>query len=69
MEITLECILTIYSFSLIFLIFCFQEINNKIRHAQDKFRSWCLQQKEESRLDLLGIDRHIEAWLEKDLIN
>ena len=37
-----------------------------MRHAQDKFRSWCSSRK--SMLSQLGINWEIESWLEKDLI-
>jgi|GEM_PF-2719327 len=41
METALNLSLTAYSIYLVFVIFCFQEINNKIRNAQNSFRAWC----------------------------
>ena len=73
MEVFNLALVPSYTLFCVFVIFSYQEINNKIRTAYNNFRDWVKFRlkdgnQEGALLKALGIDKEPDSWLEKDVI-
>lgn len=68
-----DMLIPFYTLFCIFIIFVYQEINNRIRRGCDNFRDWVKYRLDEGKdeaglLKVLGMDKEPYSWLEKDVV-